>query len=143
MKEFPMRNIEEEANLPTPKKCGRFLTAHDIHYIRARHSWTATWRDVEKVEMDGDFIVFVVDGDTVRGWNHEPSYVQALIDSGRRVKWCERYGILSFEAPGGGSSRYVGVDSVASPEECTGTRTDGFVIEGRKLLGGDGQDSRA
>lgn len=138
-----MRNIDEEENLPIPKSCGRYLMGHDIHHIRVNHSRTATWRDVEKVEMDGDFIVFVVDGNSIRGWYHEPSYVQALIDTGRQARWCERHKLLGFEAPDGRSSALIGVDSVASPEDCTGTRTDGFVIEGRKLLGGGGQDSRA
>lgn len=123
-----MRNIDEEANLPIPKKCGHYFTGHDIHFIRWNHSRTVTWRDVEKVEMDGESIVFVVDGNIIRGWSHESSYVQALIDTGRQARWCERCKLLGFEAPDGRSSRLIGVDSVASSEDCTGTRTDGFVI---------------
>ncbi len=131
-----MRDNHSEPILPTVK-CGRFLTGHEAHRIRGKLAFKEMpWPSVDDIWMDGETIAFVVNDILITGWNHDPDFVQRLIDSGRPPFWIKKYQLLAFESEtesGLKAYNMVGVDDHPTPEGCTGTATDGFELhEGSK-----------
>ncbi len=94
-----------------PRKCGLYLPGHEVHWIQGLRSGNDTENPREEGNLiavkDDGTIVFKVDGNIERAWNHQPQRIAALADRfrGGRVILHRRWGLLGV--PHGDSGTYM------------------------------------